>query len=38
MQAEFVGRLPVLLTGQVELQVFITELGSQERFKDCDSH
>lgn len=38
LQAEFVGRLSVLLTGRVELQVFLTELGSQERLKHCDSH
>lgn len=38
LQTEFVGRLSVLLTGHVELQVLIAELRSQERFKHCYSH
>lgn len=38
LQTEFVGRLSVLLTGHVELQVLVAELGSQERFKHCYTH
>lgn len=31
LQAEVVGRMAVLLAGQVELQVLLTELRAQER-------